>query len=168
MIRSILRIALVACLAVLLPVSPSLHAQSAPALAKKLAKLEKQFVKQQATLDKAQDTLAALAAQALVADDQLAAVAAMPVGTPAEQKAAAKALKKAQKLVGKLANSQLKGTAKEAKAQQKLDGLADQIELLDPGHFDDTTTGDGGDGGDGEDGSGDGGDDPGTGDPGSG
>jgi len=168
LIPRLLRIALVACLAVLLPATPALHAEVTPAQAKQLVKLEQKLAKQQLKLEATQAGLDACAAQLADAEAQLAAAMLLPTGTPEELKAADKALKLAQKLVAKLGKKLVKWGEKLVKAELKFDGIKSDIEVIVPDYFEDTSGG-GDPGGDGGDPGGDGGDPGGGGgDPGGG
>ncbi len=147
---------------------PALHAELTSAEVKQLAKLEKKLAKQQLKIESTQAHVVDYAAQLVDAEAQLAAALLLPVGTPEEQKAAAKALKAAQKLVTKLGKKVVTWGGKLDKAELKLDGIESDIEVIVPDYFADSSDEGSGDGdpGGGDPGGGDpGGGDPGGGDP---
>jgi len=139
----------------LLALLPTARAELAPDVAKKVAKLETKLAKRQAKQLLHTEKLAA--AQTSLLDAQLAELAAqlMPESDEDETKAKNKALKAAEKAIAKWLAKGTKLGKKLVKDDEVINDLMDQIEALDPGHFDEVVDPGGGDPGGGDPGGGD-------------
>jgi hypothetical protein len=162
LVRALVRLALVASFAALFVCAPALRADLDPSTAKKLAKLEGKLAKWQAKVDAAQAKHDGYALELIAAEAAQLAAQALPEGTLAEQKAKAKAVKAATKLIAKLGKKLVKWQGTADKHELKLQEIMQEIEVLVPGYFESGSeeeeeedgSGDDGDGGD------DGDDDP--------